>query len=304
MVLAEHQLSHWHTPRIVEMTPRDHCAASKTRRKKWSTPRLKEVPGVVPIAVTELQPYDGKFIGKIIKQDGSVVPYPKTVAYWRQNVTLILPTIPSVFEYLCEARTRNICLIRGAPANIERKKTRRQKAHVIHRNKDRGDHGFDDEPSRLLFLDVDGVAMRWRANPERAVRSIVKRLGAPWSDTSFVWFFSATHGLKFDKEKRWHGELSDDRVRVRIGFITKRALNEAEANTLTKAARERVLELDPAVVRLVQPNYITRPKWEGHPGCDVLGDIPTIGWVQGAQEYLVVPDNLAHKTKWARAWTA
>ena len=105
-------------------------------------------------------------------------------------------TIPQLFAYLREARTRNICLIRGAPANLERQPTRRQKAGMA-RRQDRGDHGFVDEPTRLFFLDVDGMQIDWRADPERAIRTIVAQLGEPWASTSFVWFFSAKHGLEF-----------------------------------------------------------------------------------------------------------
>ena len=93
--------------------------------------------------------------------------------------------------------------------------------------KDRGDHGFTDEPSKLLFLDVDGARINWRADPEGAVRRIVGRLGEPWASTSFVWFFSATHGLERDEHKHWTGGISDGDVRVRLAFITERALNWA-----------------------------------------------------------------------------
>jgi hypothetical protein len=179
--------------------------------------------------VTELEPYDGKFIGKHINADGSIRQYP-TVTWWRQSVAVIPATVPALFAYLREARTRNICLIRGAPANLERLKTRRQRAN----EKDRGDHGFIDEPSKLLFLDVDGIKMKWRADPQGAIEKIVARLGEPWCSTSCVWFFSATHGLARDKDGCWTGQISDDNVRVRLAFITDRALSEREAVAMTK----------------------------------------------------------------------
>jgi hypothetical protein len=74
-----------------------------------------------------------------------------------------------------------------------------------------------------------------------------------------------------------------------------RPLNQAEAIALTKGlkARSPDLKLDPAVSRLVQPNYIHRPRWQGHHDCDVLGDLPTIGWVQGRAKLLAVPDEIA-----------
>ena len=155
------------------------------------TAEVIELEAVEVIEITELAPYDGAFIGKRINRDGSITQYPK-VTWWRQSVARVPATIPALFDYLREARTRNICLIRGAPANPERQQTRRQKAHG---GKERGDHGFIDEPTKLFFLDIDGVEINWRADPEGAIRSIVAQLGEPWASTSFVWFFSATHGL-------------------------------------------------------------------------------------------------------------
>ena len=184
-------------------------------------------------------------------------------------------TIFALFEYLREARTRNICLIRGAPANLERQPTRRLRAFTVERGKDRGDHGFIDEPSRLLPLDVDGIAVQWRADPEGAIKHIATLLGEPWASTSFVWFFCATHGLELqpvatpggdddkNKKKRWTGKIVDGKVRVRLVFITDRALTADEADALTKIARVRMPQLDPSVSQQVQPNYIKRPLVDG-----------------------------------------
>jgi hypothetical protein len=251
------------------------------------------------ISITELEPNNGVFIGKHINRDGRITQYP-TVTWWRQRVARVPASIPHVFAYLREARERNVCLIRGAPANVERQPTRRQKAGVVG-GRDRRDHGFVDEPTKLLYLDVDGIKINWRANPERAIRTIVGQLGEPWASTSFVWFFSATHGLKLDERKRWTGKISDGRLRVRLVFITERPLNVDEAGALTNIVRVRLPELDPAISRQVQPNYIKRPHWVEHPDRDVLGEIPTIGWVRGAFDYLIVSDDLTHKARWARA---
>src|SRR5207249_954082 len=146
------------------------------------------------IEITELEPSNGTFIGKHINPDGSVTQYPQNILYWRQRVARVPATPSHLFAYFREARERNICVIRGAPANLERQLTRKRKAGVVG-STDRGDHGFVDEPTKLFFLDVDGVEINWRADPERAIRTIVGQLG--WASTSFVWFFSATHGLEF-----------------------------------------------------------------------------------------------------------
>ena len=263
------------------------------------------------IEITELEPNNGMFIGKRIERDGSVTPYPKNVKYWRQRVAQVPADSAHLFAYLREARTRNICLIRGHPANPARQPTRRQNAFVIdpHSGEDRGDHGFTDEPTRLFPIDIDEARIDWRDDPEGAIRRIVGRLGEPWSSTSFVWFFSSSHGLETEtvevngeKSKRWTGQIGDGVVRVRLVFITDRALGQSEAVALTKIAKERVdFKLDASIVYRVQPNYIRRPLWDTHPDRDPLGDIETIGRVKGTHEYLAVPQDLTYRARWARA---
>jgi hypothetical protein len=258
------------------------------------------------ISITELapEPKNGSFaphIGKEICEDNSISDYPK-VLWWRQSVSEIPATIYDLFEYLRAARCRNICLIRGSPANLERGVTRKWKAHEFDRDgKPRGNHGFEDVATRLLPLDIDGFPIRWRENPQRAMRTIVSHLGEPWASTSFVWFYSATHGLERDANKRWTGKIIDGTVRARIIFLTDRPLNELEAGALLKALKSKVPQVDPCLVRCVQPNYIRRPLWTAYPELDPLGGIATIGWVMGTQEYLKVPDNLEHDARWAKA---
>ena len=94
---------------------------------------------------------------------------------------------------------------------------------------------------------------------------------------------------------------TDGQVRARIAFITERALNADEANALTIIAKARVPELDASIARQVHLNYIKRPHWVEHPDRDVLGDIPTIGWIKGTHDYLAVPDDLTHTARWAKA---
>jgi putative DNA primase/helicase len=207
-------------------------------------------------------------------------------------------TIPHLFAYLREARKRNICLIRDAPANLQRQPTLRQVAGIG----DRGDHGFIDEPNRLFPLDFDDVKTDWHTDdPARAIRTLVALLGEPWTSTSFVWFFSATHGLELDAQKRWTGNIDYSRMRVRIIFIAERALGADEAKALTTIAKAIVPEIDRSIVDRVHVNYIQRPHWVGHPGRDVLGNIQTIGWIKGADDTLAVPDDLTYRARWAKA---
>jgi hypothetical protein len=292
---------------VIRISPKQFAAAGGRLRSNAERRALGkgERPGEVirlasrasgRVEITELEPFDGTFIGKRIEADGSITQYPK-VKWWRQSVAVIPATVPGLFAYLRAARTRNICLIRGAPANIERAKTRRQLAG----GEERGDHGFVDAPSKLLFLDIDGVKIEWRENPEGAIEKLLADLGEPWCSTSCVWFFSASHGLERDADKRWTGRISDGDVRVRLAFITDRELNEGEATALTLIAKAQVSQVDPRLSYTVQVNYITRPHWAAHPNQDVLGDIPTIGRITRARDFLVVPDELTHTARWARA---
>jgi hypothetical protein len=238
--------------------------------------------GVVP--VTELEPDNSKkFFGKVIKRDGTIAPYPN-VTWFKQSVEQIFATVQHLYGYLRVARERNICIIRDAPANLERQPTKRQIAGVVG-DKDRGDHGFLDEPNRLLFLDIDGVEMEWQADPEGAVRRIVAMLGEPWNETSFVWFFSATHGLEFEtvaKQQRWTGQLSEGRVRVRIAFIAERPLGQDEAKALTLVAKgvlpkvdaslaDRARQLSDHRLRAREARLPARPRRPGAQGAVVEG---------------------------------
>jgi hypothetical protein len=260
----------------------------------------EHVFGVIP--VTELEPDNGKFFGKTINPDGTIEQYPN-VTWFKQSVEHVFATVQHLYGYLRVARERNVCIIRDAPANVKRRRTRRQIAGVVG-DKDRGDHGFLDVPNRLLSLDIDGVGMEWQADPEGAVKRIVAMLGEPWNETSFVWFFSATHGLEFEtveKQKRWTGRLSDGTVRVRIAFVTERPLGQDEAKALTLVAKGVLPKVDASLADRVHINYIKRPRWTAHPERDVLGNFPTIGYVLGKRACLPVPADLEHKARWSKA---
>ena len=252
------------------------------------------------IEITELEPNDGTYIGKRINLDGSITPYPRFLKYWRQSVKCVPANIPQLFIYQREARTRNIALIPGAPANLERQPTLRQKAGVFEGN-DRGDHGFVDKPTRLIVIDLDDVPIAWRAEPEGALRTIVEQMGEAWASASFTWFFSASHGLELDEHKRWTGRIVDGHVSARLAFIAERPMSEQERVALIDITKVRVPEIDRSIGFTVSLNYIQRPLWIEHPDRDVLGDIPTIGWVKGTHDRLAIPDNLPHTARWAQA---
>jgi hypothetical protein len=260
------------------------------------------------LVLTELTPTDDCFVGKQILLNGHVLPYPTKITDWNW-ITACIPATPiALFDYLRKLQSRNACLIRGLPiSGLAQKKVRRLKANFI------------DEPSRLLFFDVDGAPADWRADPEAAVISIVQRLGEPWASASFVWFFSSTHGLVTEKvtvkdensgkdtvQAYWRGEIGEGTVKVRLAFILERALNEKEACGLTKLLKlESGLKLDPQISVYNQPNYTTRPKWLAQPERDVLDglgdDFKRIGWIKGAHDFVDVSDATINKIQWARA---
>jgi hypothetical protein len=273
----------------------------------WLSARAAET-----LEVTELTPAKGEFIGKTILSNNRIQEYPK-VMWWHQAVSQVPATIPALFAYLREARTRNVCLIPGTPARElgPGEQTRRQRAN----EQGRGDHGFLDLPTRLFFFDVDGAKITWREDPEIAVRTLVTWLGEPWASSSFAWFISGTCGLETVQEiddadedqgkgkgKIWTGRIADGRLNVRLGFLLERALNAAEASALTVLTKaDSGMPLDPAICRTVQPNYIARPRWSQHPERDPLGVLATIGWVRGAQELVPVPDTIETRARWAKA---
>jgi hypothetical protein len=118
------------------------------------------------------------------------------------------------------------------------------------------------------------MPISWRANPERAIQTMVAQLGEPWASTSFVWFFSAKHGLEFDEHKRWTGKIIDGKLYARIVFITERALNAAEAGALTNETRG-ALNQDASISRRAANSsngHVDRASKRR------VGDIPTIGW--------------------------
>jgi hypothetical protein len=254
---------------------------------------IVDLPHVEMLEITELSPVEHKYAGKRIEIDNAITPYPQ-VKEWRQSVSLVLPRILALYDYLREARKRNIVLIRGTPIDPSQSVTLRRKEF------------FSDEPSRLLFFDVDGAPVNWRDDPEGALRQIVAQMGEPWASTSFVWLYSAGHGLGTEtikkNQKRWIGNITNGKVRVRLAFILDRPINEAEAVALTAIAQANAgFVIDKSVARAVQPNYIRRMYWAKYPGSDPLGEVETIGVIKGECEFATVPDGLAHKARWAKA---
>jgi hypothetical protein len=294
------------------------AAASKAREKAQAKPEPTESVETTTLSFTELTPDYKVHAGKTIGKKGRLSEYPK-VKFWHQRVVEIPARIEAHANYLQDARTtRNVVIIRGKPANPACETTLRQIAYIKdEKGDDRGDHGFEEQSSRALFLDVDKALVNWRGDSEGAIRWIRDHLGEPFKSASCAWLYTGTHGLetetidtgRVDKDgkpityKRWTGNLIDGVVRTRLAFITDRPISGAEVAALTQMAQDAyaTITVDPCIVNLVQPNYIRRMLWEAHPNRDPLGDIATAGVVEGASEYLVVPAGLALKARWQAA---
>jgi hypothetical protein len=290
-------------------TPIDYAAAIEA-----AGDRVVELP-LEHIAITELAPDDESvLISKSIDQHNHINAYPQ-VKWWKQTVARIPATLVALEDYLRGVRTQNKCLIRGSPVNLARKRTRRINAIVDADGL--GEHGFSDEPSRLLFLDIDRAEIAWRDDPEGAIRQIRARLMEPFASASCVWFLTAGHGLETEtidtgrvdgknksiKKKRWTGNIVDDVMRVRLAFICDRALDCSEADALTLIAKAAGygLGIDNCISRCVQINYTHPMHWDAGAEHNPLRDIQSIGLIRGQRETLAVPDNLTHKARWARA---
>ena len=164
------------------------------------------------------------------------------------------------------------------------------------RGKDRGDHGFVDEPTKLFFLDVDGVAdamARQSRRRDPAHRRVAGR--AMGIDLVRLVLLGGARACETSSERRTSaGPAKSSTAGCGCGSRSSpTGAERAEADALTKIAQGARPQARSSICAAVQPNYIERPLWVEHPDRDPLGDIPTIGWVKGEHEYLAVPDNLA-----------
>ena len=137
-------------------------------------------------------------------------------------------------------------------------------------------------------MDIDKARINWRDDPEAAVRRLHALLGGMFASAACVWHFTAATGLRRKTgsiRKRWTGRIVDGVMHVRLLFITDRPLNSREAIALTGIAKQHSgLPVDEAIARRVQPIYIRRPLSDEHPDRDPLGDIPTIGLIEGVHD--------------------
>ena len=248
------------------------------------------------LVLTELRPTGSLFAGKEILRDSSIKAAPKIKNWSHRRIGF--DSIDEISQYVSEVQYGNSIIVRGL--------TEAPTDKLVYRRKqcsERPDEVFRDFSAALLPLDIDDIAVpeaEWKENPQQAVDDIVKRLGEPFSQTSYVAQFTGSHGLVRDKEGRWTGEIGGDVMSVRIFFITVRGLSASETCTWLEHLRYSipVPEIDPAMGRLVQVIYLARPKWHGHaPDDDPLGELGKCWLVKRQFARLPVPNDLPQRTQ-------
>jgi hypothetical protein len=282
-------------PDIARPAPRvnrDRHPASRSEGR----PRNLGDPAHPLVRLTELAPrHSNQVACKVIREDGSISDYPR-IGDWKWRL-IDIRDCHDLFDYIDRHQRINVCLIRGAPQATTPEITWRKKA------RDEYPDGFDDQPTAWLALDIDGAPLssgeNWQHDPERAVRSVIARLGEPFRDVSMVWQFTAKHGLELN-EKRWTGRLTNNSLRVRLYCLLDRAIDEEQAvnwlRILKAAAPE--LKLDDRLGLVVQVIYTHKPNFvrlEGDP-------IPRrVGFIEGSHERVKVPVDLERQVRWAQA---
>ena len=69
---------------------------------------------------------------------------------------------------------------------------------------------------------------------------------------------------------------------TRLFFIAMRGLQAIQAEAWMEMLHDTVMpEIDPSIARLVQINYLARPKWHGHGRHDPLGVLQPCWMVRG-----------------------
>lgn len=244
------------------------------------------------LLLTELRPTGRLFAGKQILPDGTIKSKPLIKRWRHQQVGF--DTIKQLYDYVVKTQYDNAIIIRGLTEATSRTVLRRKHSA-------QEPNGFHDRGAALLPFDIDDIAVgAWMANPRKTVEGIVRRLGKPFTETSYVAQLTGTHGLVRDRDGRWNGEIGGDVMSVRLFFITEVGISAEECEVWLELLRDTQLpEIDAALGRRVQIIYLARPLWHGHDE-DPLGDIRPCWMVKRKLERLPVPDNLGARTRWQR----
>ena len=114
----------------------------------------------------------------------------------------------------------------------------------------------------LLPFDIDEIAVGpWMANPRKTVDGIVRRLGKPFTETSYVAQLTGKHGLIRDEDGRWTGEIGGDVMPVRIVLHHRARHQQRRDGDMARAiARHEVPEIDARLGDAVHIIYLGKPK--------------------------------------------
>lgn len=260
--------------------------------------RIFEFPQTAHLTVTELRPTGSLFAGKEILRDNSIKSAPN-IKNWRHR-RVGFNNIEELFQYVSQVQYGNSIIVRDLTDATD---------EVIYKRKactEKPENVFRDHSAALLPFDIDKIATPeevWKQNPHEAVEAIVKRMGSPFTETSYVAYFTGTHGLVRDADGRWTGEIGGDVMRVRMLFITMRGLSNDEAKTwleyLCYSAPDPIPEIDASLCHPHQIIYLARPKWHGHVDADPLGEMGKCWLAKKQFDRLPVPDDLPQRVRHA-----
>jgi hypothetical protein len=229
---------------------------------------------------------------KVIREDGRIEDYPKISKWTWKQIVVRAPF--DIFD-LVRFNAGNSILIRGTPQDTTQSITRRKKAA------DSYPTGFTDTPAAWLALDIDGAPLpsgvNWLTDADAAVRCVIACLGEAFRDVTVVWQFTGTHGLKKDASGKWTGELTSNTIRGRLYYLLDRDITCVQAVNWARILKGSLPQLDEAILRQVQPNYILPPHFEG--GTDPIPQ--RVGIIRGSKDRVHVPDNLDQQARWAHA---
>ena len=235
----------------------------------------------------------GVELRKIYRPDGMQMVRASCSAFRHEQVAF--RDVGDLYRIVTDLLNDNAVLVRGAPCEGA--------PAIIRRNKTT----LRDESRSLLVIDVDKITIRtlppwWEV--QDFAEELAARLPSPFSETSFVMGFTASNGLEMDG-KRWTGNITAENARVRLFFVTERAISSGEAKALMAFAQTPGIGLDDCTCEPTQLVFLARPVCLPD-GVDPLArhiaaGVPMTFLRRGEIDELPVPEGLKEEVRWARA---